>query len=99
MKRLDRGPVVGADALDGLQIADATTIAPFGTAVPYYFNGFAPDSMRSDSDGNVYVAMYSQGRVLAFNPNGIAIGQILLQLMAGHRVWHHMAAPGSPLTH
>ncbi|MEG6502044.1 hypothetical protein, partial [Desulfovibrio sp. 1214_IL3152] len=29
-------------------------------------------------DGNVYVAVYGQGRVLVFNPNGIPIGQVLL---------------------
>ena len=34
--------------------------------------------MRADSDGNVYVAMYGQGRVLVFNKNGIPIGQVLL---------------------
>jgi lactonase len=53
-------------------------IAPFGTSVPYHFVGGTPDSARTDADGNVYVAMYSQGRVLAFNPNGFPIGQILL---------------------
>jgi lactonase len=69
---------LSAGKLHKVELAGPTKIAPFGTAIPYHFNGFAPDSMRSDSDGNVYVAMYSQGRVLAFNPNGIAIGQILL---------------------
>jgi lactonase len=34
--------------------------------------------MRTDADGNVYVAMYHQGRILAFNPYGFPIGQILL---------------------
>ena len=34
--------------------------------------------MRTDSDGNLYVAMYQQGRVLVFNKNGMPIGQILL---------------------
>jgi lactonase len=34
--------------------------------------------MRSDADGNVYVAIYGQGRVLAFKRNGIPIGQVLL---------------------
>jgi lactonase len=78
---------LSAGRLHKVEMASATTIAPFGTAVPYYFNGFAPDSMRSDSDGNVYVAMYSQGRVLAFNPNGIAIGQILLpKRESGHNM-------------
>jgi len=34
--------------------------------------------MRADADGNIYVAIYGQGRVLAFNRNGIPIGQVLL---------------------
>ncbi len=33
--------------------------------------------MRCDSDGNVYVAMNRQGRVMVFSPFGIPIGQIL----------------------
>lgn len=78
---------LSAGKLHKVELAAPTKIAPFGTAVPYYFNGFAPDSMRSDSDGNVYVAMYSQGRVLVFNPNGIAIGQILLP---GREAGHNM---------
>lgn len=44
----------------------------------YYFTGRGPDSMRTDSDGNLYVAVMSQGRVLVFNPRGLPIGQILL---------------------
>ena len=32
-------------------------------AIAYHFTGPAPDSMRADSDGNLYVAMYGQGRV------------------------------------
>ena len=50
-----------------------------GRSVPYRFMGPSPDSMRADSDGNVYVAMYWQGRVMAFNANGIAVGQVLLE--------------------
>jgi lactonase len=53
-------------------------IAHFGATVPYQFVGRAPDSMRTDADGNVYVAMYHQGRILAFNSYGFPIGQILL---------------------
>jgi lactonase len=64
--------------LHRVDLADATTIAPIGTAIPYHFTGAAPDSMRADSDGNLYVAMYGQGRVLVFNRNGIPIGQVLL---------------------
>ena len=34
--------------------------------------------MRVDVDGNVFVAMNRQGRILVFSPYGIPIGQILL---------------------
>ncbi|MFY9478101.1 MAG: SMP-30/gluconolactonase/LRE family protein [Aquabacterium sp.] len=77
------GKVLWADEfsngrLHRVELANATTIAPFGTTVTYQFQGHAPDSMRTDRDGNVYVAMYQQGRVLVFNDNGLPIGQILL---------------------
>ncbi|MCF4997174.1 SMP-30/gluconolactonase/LRE family protein [Pseudomonas syringae] len=64
--------------LHRIELKDATTIAPFGEAVVYRFNGPSPDSMRVDQDGNLYVAMYTQGRVLVLNPNGLPIGQILI---------------------
>lgn len=64
--------------LHRVELADATTIALFGTAIAYHFTGPAPDSMRTDADGNLYVAMYGQGRVLVFNKNGMPIGQVLL---------------------
>lgn len=67
-----------AGRLHRVGMSDATTIAPFGTSVTYQFTGPAPDSIRTDQDGNVYVAMYGQGRILAFNGNGMPIGQILL---------------------
>jgi lactonase len=53
-------------------------VGRFGTSIPYHFVGRAPDSMRTDSAGNVYVAMYLQARILVFSPYGIPIGQILL---------------------
>lgn len=68
----------GRNLLHRIILADATTIAPIGSAIAYHFTGPAPDSMRPDADGNVYVAIYGQGRVLAFNRNGIPIGQVLL---------------------
>ena len=64
--------------LHRVELANATTPTPIGTAIPYHFTGPAPDSMRADSDGNLYVAVYGQGRVLVFNRNGIPIGQVLL---------------------
>ena len=69
------------------RVGDRDTIAPIGTAIAYHFTGPAPDSMRADSDGNLYVAMYGQGRVLVFNRNGIPIGQMLLPAgMKGHNL-------------
>lgn len=77
----------GRNLLHRVQLADATTIAPIGSAIAYRFVGPAPDSMRVDADGNVYVALYGQGRVLAFNRNGIPIGQVLLpERDSGHNL-------------
>jgi lactonase len=73
--------------LHRINLVDEVTPAPFGTEMVYQFTGFAPDSMRTDADGNVYVAMYSQGRVLVFNKQGAPIGQILLP---GREKGHNM---------
>ena len=68
----------GRNLLHRIELLDATTIAPVGSTIPYHFVGPLPDSMRVDSDGNVYVALYGQGRVLAFNTNGLPNGQVVL---------------------
>ena len=68
----------GRNLLHRTELTGTTDIAPIGPAVPYHFQGSAPDSMRLDADGNIYVALYGQGRVLVFNPKGIPLGQILL---------------------
>jgi lactonase len=68
----------GRNQLHRVDLESPTQIAVIGTAIPYHFTGAAPDSMRTDRDGNIYVAMYGQGRVLVFNRNGIPIGQVLL---------------------
>lgn len=58
---------------------DGIQFIPNGVTIPYYFTGFhGPDSCCIDSDDNLYVAMYKQGRVLIFNINGIPIGQVLI---------------------
>lgn len=67
-----------AGRLHRVDMADPVTIATFGSQIPYHFAGRAPDSMRTDADGNVYVAMYHQGRILAFSSYGVPVGQILL---------------------
>lgn len=68
----------GRNLLHRVELTDAVTPVLTGISVPWHFQGPAPDSMRTDAEGNVYVAIYSQGRVLAFSPSGIAIGQVLL---------------------
>ena len=68
----------GSNRLHRVELASATMATPLGTAIPYRFTGPAPDSMRVDASGNVYVALYGQGRVLVLNSMGISIGQILL---------------------
>ncbi len=60
-------------------ILSSPTTSPInGTKIAYHFTGPAPDSMRVDAKGNVYVAMVGQGRILIFNANGMPVGQILL---------------------
>ena len=68
----------GKNVLHRVRLSDTTTIAPFGSVVAYQFTGPAPDGARVDSEGNVYVAISGQGRVIVFNCNGLPIGQILL---------------------
>ncbi|MDE7240597.1 SMP-30/gluconolactonase/LRE family protein [Desulfovibrio sp.] len=67
-----------ANRLHRARLDGPATVSPIGSAVPYHFTGAAPDSMRVDSAGNVYVALYGQGRVLCFDKNGIPLRQILL---------------------
>ena len=61
-----------------IYLQDATTPMSNGSFIAYRFTGPAPDSMRIDSDGNVYVALCRQGRVLVFNRYGIPTGQVLI---------------------
>jgi lactonase len=53
-------------------------VGRWGSSIPYQFIGRAPDSMRTDADGNLYVAAYHQGRLLVLSPGGVPIGQILV---------------------
>lgn len=78
---------------------DRTTIPPFGTSVPYYFTGFdGPDSICIDSEDNLYVAMYQQGRCMVFNKGGYPIGQVLIPGREDGRLMrstHPMLRPGT----
>lgn len=51
---------------------------PNHNTTPYKFEGFyGPDSCSVDADGNLYVAMSRQGRIMVFNPQGFLIGQVI----------------------
>ncbi len=65
--------------------------------VVYTITGFyGPDSCELDDDGNLYVAVYGQGRVLVLNKNGLPIGQVLLPNRE-HNLWvtHTDIRPGT----
>lgn len=64
--------------LHKVSLSDPTTIAPFGSSVVYSFLGGGPDSLRIDADGNIYLAIYGQGRIMGSIPTGFPIGQYLL---------------------
>lgn len=64
--------------LHRVNLAGPTNVPLTGSKILYHFTGPAPDSMRVDTQGNVYVAVVGQGRVIIFNPAGIPIGQVLL---------------------
>jgi lactonase len=70
------------NALDRIELLeDGITINPIaGATVPYRFTGGPGgcDSMRVDSEGNVYQCMIFQGRALILNKRGVPIAHVLL---------------------
>lgn len=60
-------------------LADHVTIPISGSSIPYRFSGYeGPDSCCIDARGNLYVAMFRQGRYLVFNPLGVPVQQIII---------------------
>jgi len=68
----------GNNRLHRVELDSPGIPAPLGSLVAYHFIGPAPDSMRADAAGNIYVAIYGQGKVIAFNKAGIPVGQLLI---------------------
>ena len=60
----------------------------------HHFTGPAPASMRADADGDFYVAIYGQGRVLVLDRNGIPVGQAPLP---GREEGHNLCSTGLAL--
>ncbi|RPD96795.1 SMP-30/gluconolactonase/LRE family protein [Candidatus Pantoea deserta] len=67
-----------AGVLHRLVMKNASEVEPFGETVAYRFNSPAPDSMKADNKGNLYIALHGQGRVIALNSNAIPVGQITI---------------------
>ncbi|MDR1028449.1 MAG: SMP-30/gluconolactonase/LRE family protein [Clostridiales Family XIII bacterium] len=58
---------------------DGASVPPSGATVACTLSGnLGPDSCCVDSDDNLYVAIYGQGRFLVLNRNGFPIGEVRL---------------------
>lgn len=68
----------GRGILHRIDLAAPGKTAPYGTTFAYRFTAAKVDSLRSDEHGNLYAALYNEGRVLVFDPRGVPIGQILI---------------------
>ncbi|MFB7146035.1 SMP-30/gluconolactonase/LRE family protein [Agrobacterium deltaense] len=68
----------GKGLLHRIELAGPTTIADYGLMIAYRFLGAKVDSLRTDEHGNVYVALYTEGRVLVFHSRGVRIAQVLI---------------------
>ncbi|QCE32690.1 SMP-30/gluconolactonase/LRE family protein [Acetobacteraceae bacterium] len=68
----------GRNNLHQIELETPTQPKSRGWRIPYHFTGPAPESISGGSDGNVYVPLKGQGRVLILNANGLPIGQILI---------------------
>lgn len=91
---------MGAGTLHFLELEpDGVTISHYGDLTPYHFSGLnGPDSCCVDRDGNLYVAMYMQGRVLVFSPAGFPVKQIIIPESEEGRMLrstHPRIAPGT----
>lgn len=67
-----------AGVLHRLVMKNAREVEPFGETVAYRFNSPAPDSMKADDKGNLYIALHGQGRVIVLNSNAVPVGQITI---------------------
>jgi lactonase len=63
-----------------LQLLDdgITIRPPAGCSIPYRFTGGGCDSMAVDADGNAYVCINGQGRIVVLNPKGIPVANVLM---------------------
>ncbi|WP_416356633.1 SMP-30/gluconolactonase/LRE family protein [Aureimonas phyllosphaerae] len=68
----------GRGLLHRIELAGPTTIADYGLTIAYRFTGAKVDSLRTDANGNVYVALYTEGRLLVFDWRGVPIAQVLI---------------------
>lgn len=71
---------LGANTLWRLGLAeDRVSIEPYATARLYQFTGGnGCDSCTLDAAGNLYVALFGQGRFIVFAPNGVPFRQVVV---------------------
>jgi len=81
--------------------ADGVSVTPFGGSVAYNFQGgyLGPDSVETDADGNLYQALWGQGRYMVLDSRtGIPFAQILIPgREKGHNLYtsHSAIMPGT----
>ncbi len=81
--------------------SDGVTIKPYGGSVVYNYQGgnLGPDSIETDADGNIYQAMWGQGRyILLDSKTGSPFAQILIpDRDKGHMLYasHSAMIPGT----
>ncbi|MDR3588620.1 MAG: SMP-30/gluconolactonase/LRE family protein [Negativicutes bacterium] len=91
-----------ANRLDRFELEpDGITVAPYGGTVLYnYQGGYAgPDSIETDADGNIYQAMWGQGRYVVLDAkNFVPFAQIFIpERDTGHMLFtpHSAIIPGT----
>jgi sugar lactone lactonase YvrE len=73
-QRVLRFPVVAPGELGPPEVFANLPVASLGKTVPYERAG--PDGLETDADGNLYVAYYGAGLVLALSPEGEMTGRV-----------------------
>lgn len=74
-------------------LEDGITISPFaGATTPYHYTGGPGgcDSLKIDSEGNIYQCLIFQGRALVLNKHGIPVANVLIP---GREEGRHLITP------
>lgn len=76
-RRVLRYPILDGGALGPMDVfAEIDAAAPAQTRYEEPFRESGPDGLEIGPDGDLYVAIYGEGRILRFSPAGAFLGQI-----------------------